>query len=152
MVGLDLDLEYDNEGNQIIFPSLPPPLPCSPRWFIPVAATVKEEVQQQAPGGGNNDKEDMTLSPALDALNGLKSAGSSIKSSKTKNLPNKNKEHTSIAGAVVKLIEQEQQRGSSCEMFANVSIMLMHQMDSINRSMDDREQCEEKRRKKERKR
>jgi hypothetical protein len=79
------------------------------------------------------------LSPALDTLNGLKSTGSSTKSGKTKNLSNKNKEHTPIAGAIVKLIEQGQPGGSSCEMSANVSIMLMCQLDSINRSMDDRE-------------
>ena len=47
---------------------------------------MNKEVQQQAPGGGNNDKEDMTSPLALDALNGLKSAGSSIKSGKTKKL------------------------------------------------------------------
>ncbi len=52
----------------------------------------------------------------------------------------------------MKLIEQGQQGGSSREMSANMSIMLMRQLDSINRSMDDRERCEEKRRKKERKR
>ncbi len=113
---------------------------------------MNKEVQQQAPRGGNNDKEDTSPSPALEALNGLKSAGSSIKSSKTKNISNKNKERMSVAGAIVKLIEQGQQGGSSCEMSANVSIMLMHQLDSINRSMDNRERREEKRRKKERKR
>ncbi len=37
---LDLDLEYDNEGNQIIVPSLPPPIRCSPPRSIPVATTV----------------------------------------------------------------------------------------------------------------
>ncbi len=151
MDALDLDLEYDNEGNQIIVPSLPPPIRRSPRRSIPVAATVNEEVQQQAPGGGNNNKEDMTSSTALDALNGLKSTGSSIKSGKTKNSSNKNKKRTSIAGAIVKLIEQGQLGGSSHEMSANVSIMLMRQLDSINRSMEDREQREEKRREKERK-
>ncbi len=78
--------------------------------------------------------------------------GSSIKSSKTKYSSNKNKERTSIAGAIVKLIEQGQPGGSSREMSANVSIMLMRQLDSINRSMDDREQREKKRRKKEHKR
>jgi hypothetical protein len=81
---LDLDLECNDEGNQIIVPSLPPPIRRSPRRSIPVAATVDKEVQQQAPGGGNNDEEDMTSPPALDALNGMKSAGSSIKSGKTK--------------------------------------------------------------------
>jgi hypothetical protein len=86
---LDLDLECNDEGNQIIVPSLPPPICCSPRRLILVAATVDEEVQQQAPGGDSNNKEDMTLPPALDALNGMKSAGSSIKSGKTKNSSNK---------------------------------------------------------------
>ncbi len=75
LVALDLDLEYDDKGNQIILPSLPPPLYRSPCRSIPVATTVNKEVQQQAPGGGNNDKEDMTLSPALDALKGLKERG-----------------------------------------------------------------------------
>ncbi len=149
---LDLDLEYDNEGNQIIVPSLPPSICCSPCRLIPVAATVNKEVQQQAPGSGNNDEEDMASPPALDTLNGLKSAGSSIKSGKTKNSSNKNKVRTSIAGAIVKLIEQGQPGGSSRELSANMSIMLMCQLDSINRSMDEREQHEEKRRKKERKR
>jgi len=148
---LDLDLEYDDEGNQIINPSLPPPICHSPCRSIPVAATVNKEVQQQAPGGGNNNKEDMALPPALDALNGLKNMGSSIKSGKTKNLSNINKERLSIAGAIVKLIEQGQPGGSSCELSANMSIMLMCQSDSINRSMDKREWREEKRRKKERK-
>ncbi len=86
LVELDLNLEYNDEGNQIILPSLPPPLCCSPCRSIPVAATVNKEVQQQAPGAGNNNEEDMRPSPALDALNGLKSTGSSIKSSKTKKL------------------------------------------------------------------
>jgi hypothetical protein len=149
---LDLDLEYDDEGNQIIVPSLPPPIHRTPRWLIPVAATLNKEVQQQAPGGGNNNEEDMTLPPALDTLNGLKSAGSSIKSAKTKKSSNKNKERTSIAGAIVNLIEQGQPGGSSREMSVNMSIMLMRQLDSINKSMDKRERHEEKRRKKERKR
>ncbi len=138
----DFNLECNDEGNQIIVPPLPPPIRCS---------TVDEEVQQQAPVAGNNDEEDMTLPPALDVLNGMKSAGSSIKSGKTKNSSNKNKERTSIAGAIVKLIEQGQPGGSSCELSTNMSMMLMRQLDSMNRSMDKRERREEKRRKKERK-
>jgi hypothetical protein len=140
---LDFNLEFDDEGNQIIVPPLPPPIRRS---------TVDEEVQQQAPVAGNNDEEDMTLPPALDALNGMKSAGSSIKSGKTKNSSNKNKEHTSIAGVIVKMIEQGQPGGLSRELSANMSMMLMHQLDSMNRSMEERERHEEKRRKKERKR
>ncbi len=94
----------------------------------------------------------MTSPLALDALNGLKRVGSSIKSGNTKNSSNKNKERTSIAGAIVKLIEQGQPGGSSREMSTNMSIILMCQLDSINRSMDKREWREEKRRKEEHKR
>ncbi len=140
MGALDFDLECDDEGNQITEPSLPPPIHCS---------TVEDEVQEQATVAGNNDEEDMTSPPALDAVNGTKSAGSSIKSGKTKNLSNKNKEHMSIAGAIVKLIEQGQPGGSSRELSANMTMMLMRQLDSMNRSMDKRERREEKRRKKE---
>jgi hypothetical protein len=42
---LDLDLEYNDEANQIIVPSLPPPFCCSLYRLIPVAATVNKEVQ-----------------------------------------------------------------------------------------------------------
>jgi hypothetical protein len=136
--GLDFDLECDDEGNQIIVPPLPPPIRHS---------TVDEEVQQQAPVAGNKDEEDMTSPPAFDMLNGMKSAGSSIKSGKTKNSSNKNKERSSIAGAIAKLIEQGQPGGSSRELSANMSMMLMRQLDSMNRSMDERERREEKRRK-----
>jgi hypothetical protein len=140
---LDFDLECDNEGNQITVPSFPPPICCS---------TVEQEVQEQATDAGNNNEEDMTLPPALDVVNDMKSVGSSIKSGKTKNLSNKNKERTSIAGAIIKLIEQGQPGGSSRELSANMTMMLMHQLSSMNRSMDKRERREEKRRKKERKR
>jgi hypothetical protein len=140
---LDFNLECDDEGNQIIVPPLPPPFHCS---------TMDKEIQQQAPVAGNKDEEDMTSPPALNALNGMKSLGSSIKSGKTKNSSNKNKERSSIAGAFAKLIEQGQPAGSSHELPANMSMMLMHQLDSMNRSMDKRERREEKRRRKERKR
>ncbi len=59
----------------------------------------------------------------------------------------------SIAGAIFKLIEQGQAAGgSSRELSANMSMMLMRQLDSMSRSMDETERREEKRRKKERKR
>jgi hypothetical protein len=50
-----------------------------------------------------------------------------IKAQKAKNLSNKHKEHTSIAGAIVKLIEQGQ--GSSSSMGATMSMTLMCQME-----------------------
>jgi hypothetical protein len=141
--GFDFDLECNDEGNQITNPSLPPPI---------CRSNAKEEVEEQAMVAGTNDEKDVTLPPASDVVNCIKSKGSSIKSGKTKNSSNKNKERTSIAGAIVKLIEQGQPAGgASCELSANMTMMLMRQLDSMSRSMDERERCEEKRKKKERK-
>jgi hypothetical protein len=115
--GFDLDLECDNEGNQITDPSPPPPI-CH--------SNAEEEVQEQATVDGTNNEEDVTSPPALDAVNGIKSAGSSIMSGKTKNSSNKNKERMSNAGAIVKLIEQGQPAGGSLrELSANMNMMLM---------------------------
>ncbi len=94
--GFDLDLECEDEGNQ------------------------------QATVAGTNDEEEVTLPPASDLVNGIKSVGSSIKSGKTKNSSNKKKERMSMAGAIVKLIEQGQPAGRSLrELSANMSMMLM---------------------------
>ena len=70
--------------------------------------------------------------------------------SKTKNSSNKNKDRTSIAGAIVKLIEQQNRPASSVGELA--AIMLMRQMERMNRSMDERDRREKKERRKERKR
>jgi hypothetical protein len=55
----------------------------------------------------------------------------------------------SIAGVIVKLIEQGQ--GSSSSMGAPMNMTLMHQMECINKSMDNWDKREVKERKKERK-
>jgi hypothetical protein len=59
-----------------------------------------------------------------------------MKAQKTKNLSNKNKERTSIAGAIVKLVERQDSGG----MAASMSMMLMRQLKAMNSSMDRREQ------------
>ena len=74
-------------------------------------------------------------------------ASSKITASKTKNLSNKNKERTSIAGAIVKSIEQQ-----NCLALLTgeaAAIMLMQQMERINRSMDERDQQDAKERRNE---
>ena len=66
----------------------------------------------------------------------LQRAESLVKAQKTKNASNKNKEHTSLAGAIVKLLEKDQHPSDG--MAANMSMMLMQQMEAINKSMDKR--------------
>ncbi len=96
------------------------------------------------------DAEGVAPAPATDAAcAALRKTESSIKAQKTKNSSNKHKEHTSIAGAIVKLIEQGQ--GSSSSMGATMNMTLMRQMERINKSMDDQDKREAKERKKERK-
>ncbi len=85
----------------------------------------------------------------MNARAALRKAESTIKAQKTKNSSNKHKECTSITGAIVKLIEQGQE--SSSGMGATLSMTLMHQMECINKSMDNQDRQEEKERKKERK-
>ena len=76
-----------------------------------------------------------------------------MKANKTKNTTNKPaKERTSIAGAIVKLLEQQGQQGEGSGIAANMNMTMMRQMDRMNRSMDKQERREEKERKKRRKR
>ncbi len=78
-------------------------------------------------------------------------ASSRIVTSKTtKNSLNKNKERTSIAGSIVKLIEQQNRPASL--VGESATITLMRQMERINRSLDARDRREKKERRKEHKR
>jgi hypothetical protein len=96
------------------------------------------------------DAEGVAPAPATDAAcNALRKAESSIKAQKTKNSLNRHKERTSIARAIVKLIEQGQ--GSFISIGATMNMTLMRQMERINKSMDDWGKREAKERKKERK-
>jgi hypothetical protein len=78
---------------------------------------------------------------------GLRRAEDFMKTQKTKNLSNKNKDCTSIARAIVKLIERQDSGG----MAASMSMMLMRQLDAINSSLDRWEQQEKKQERRERK-
>jgi hypothetical protein len=77
-------------------------------------------------------------------------ASSRLTASKTKNSSNENKDRTSIAGAIVKLIEQQNRPASS--IGESATVMLMRQMERMNRSLDERDRREKKDRRKERKR
>jgi hypothetical protein len=90
------------------------------------------------------------LPPTIDVSAALRKVGSTIKVSKTKNSSNKNKERTSIVGAIVKLIENQNQMPSS-NIAASATIMLMRQLERMNKSMDERDRQEKMDKKIERK-
>ncbi len=81
---------------------------------------------------GNDGVEEVT--PSIRA--GLRRAEELMKAQKTKNSSNKIKECTSIARAIVKLVERQESGG----MAASMSMMLMRQLDAMNSSLDRREQ------------
>ena len=89
-------------------------------------------------------------SAQVDVWQALQRAAILVKALKTKNASNKNKERTSLAGAIVKLLEKDQPPSDG--MAANMSMMLMQQMEAINKSMDKRARRERKEERRERKR
>jgi hypothetical protein len=95
-------------------------------------------------GDSGNDGVDF-VTPNVRA--NLKRAGDQMVSQKTKNSSNKNKERTSIAGAIVKMIERQDSGG----MAASMSMMLMRQLDAMNSSLERREQQERRQERRERK-
>jgi hypothetical protein len=92
---------------------------------------------------GNDGVEEVT--PSIRA--GPRRAEELMKVQKMKNLPNKIKECTSIAGAIVKLVERQDSGG----MAASMSMMLMRQLDAMNSSLNRLEQQERKQERRERK-
>ena len=56
------------------------------------------------------------------------------KADKTKNLSNKSKERTSIAGTIVKMIERIDSSSNST-MMTNMNMMMMRQMEEMNCGM-----------------
>jgi hypothetical protein len=75
-----------------------------------------------------------------------------MQAEKTKNSSNKNKECTSIAGAIVKLLEWQQPslNNEPNERSAMMTMTIMQQMESLNKFMDDWDHCKRKGRKKKR--
>jgi len=84
-------------------------------------------------------------------------ASSLAKSEKTKNSSNKSKERTSIAGTIVKMLERMDSSsggglGGSGDMAAAMNMMMLRQMDAMNRSMAQREKDERREKAREKKR
>ena len=88
-------------------------------------------------------------------LNSVRSAmvrtESLAKADKTKNSSNKSKERTSIAGSIAKMIERIDSSSNST-LTTNMNMMLMRQMEEINRGMERRYKEERRERKREKKR
>ncbi len=112
--------------------------------------TVGNNNEQATAVSGIDDEGVMPLPPTIDVSAALKKARSTVKVSKMKNSSNNNKDRTSIAGAIVKLIENQNQTPSS-NIAASATIMLMRQLERMNKSMDERERQEKMDKKKERK-
>ncbi len=72
------------------------------------------------------------------------------KADKTKNLSNKNKERTSLAGMIVKMIERIDSSSNST-MMKNMNMMMMRQMEEMNRGMARCHKEERRKRKREKK-
>jgi hypothetical protein len=85
-------------------------------------------------GDSGNDGVDELVTPNVRAH--LKGAGDLMILHKTKNSSNKSKECTLIAGAIVKMIERQESGG----MAASMTMMLMRQLDTMNSSLERREQ------------
>jgi len=73
------------------------------------------------------------------------------KADKTKNSSNKSKERTSIAGSIAKMIDRIDSSSNST-LTTNMNMMLMRQMEEINRGMERRYKEERRERKREKKR
>jgi hypothetical protein len=74
-----------------------------------------------------------------------------VRLDKTKNSLNKNNERTLIAGAIVKLLEQQQSSSMNSERnerLAIITMTIIHQMENLNKSMYDCNCWERKRWKK----
>ena len=154
--------------------SVPSPLRRSPRQFPPPSPTdgagevpVQQPVNEvpppltataaaARPPRSNKKNDSVTPLPPIQVQNALAKAGNVIKSSKTKNSSNKPKERTSIAGAIVKLIELQHTRPTSSTGAAGggaaMTMTLMRQIERINKSMDERDRRDAKERRKEHKR
>jgi hypothetical protein len=69
------------------------------------------------------------------------------KNQKTKNSSNKNKDHTSIAGLIAKpidLISTNANEGEEANVAKRMNILMMRQLDSVDRRMERREKDDRK--------
>jgi hypothetical protein len=85
----------------------------------------------------------------------FKKAASSMKAQKSKNTLNKIKDCKSITGAIMQLIDgmkESSHNNHNYDMSARVNMLLMHQMDAMDRWMDKHDHRDHKEKHKERKR
>jgi hypothetical protein len=126
---MELMESVDQDDVNIPVPNIPPP--CQ-----------RLSIQSQDDTGNDGVEEVTSNIPTR-----LRRAEDFMTAQKTKNLSNKNKDHTSIAGAIVKLVERQDSGG----MAVSMSMMLMRQLDAMNCRLDRREQQERKQERRERK-
>jgi hypothetical protein len=126
--------QYNYVGNPVDVP-VPEFSPCPPRQFPPLPL-LSHKLQDT----GNNEEEVMTVPTWGDLPGALKNTEVLMKAQKTKNLSNKNKDYTSIAGAVVKLLERDS--GPLSGMSVNMTMMFMQQLDTMNKSINKQNQQE----------
>jgi len=96
---------------------------------VPVHLTIHHQGAQE--GGTDVTPNDQAMI--------LRRVESGMKGQKTKNSTNKNKERTLIVSAIVKLIEKQElgdNTGVSAHMSANMTMMMMRQLEAMNKSMD----------------
>ena len=110
----------DNTTSTVNAPS---PLRRSPRRFPSSPSNAGEVLVQH--DNVVNQQEGETPQPPMQVRDALTKAGSMIRVSKTKNVSNKNKERTSIAGAIVKLIELQNRPPSSSVTADDAAAMTM---------------------------
>ncbi len=109
--------------------------PCAPSIAQSVSAAMKKAA-----------KATPTLEKSVKEA--LKRASSFSMKEKTKNLSNKNKERSSIAGTISKVMEKIDSESSESLMATSMNMMIVRQLDAMNRSM---ERCERKERREKRK-
>ncbi len=92
---------------------------------------------------GRSASSSRVLTPNLSAA--IHKATSSMKTQKSNNTSNKLKEHKSITGVIVQLIDGMKE-GSHNDMSARMNMLLMRQMDAMDRQMvkHDHLDCKEK--------
>jgi len=113
--------------------------PCTPTIAQSVSAAMKKAAEATPP-----------LEKSV--KDALKRASSLSMKEKTKNSSNKNKERSSIAGTISKVMEKIDSESSDSLMATSMNMMILRQLDAMNRSMERRERRErrEKRKKRER--
>ncbi len=118
-----------------------------PHNDMPLLSIPRPLVQRDGAGNSNEGREvtprpqgDVNISVAL--MRASSTAWAEI----TKNSSNKNRERTSIAGAIVKLLEQQYPSSNNeCnERSAMMTMMIMRQMENLNKIMDNHNCCKRK--------